>query len=379
MVEIEEDKEKKCFHNIFYPINAGREISFIENKIETIKKLAKLIIQWNTTKRGNDFQDEIDFVEEFIKNINLSLPSFFKKQKMIEMLTWCKKQTVPVNPMISIEDSQTNFASLREVDEFIKKNGSKLNKEDGEFLNSIKNAIFMNQRNTGGVFDLEHQNGDFLSVNTKTFKPTLFTGFFDEKNMGNNETKGVLKIKWNEKIFQMNIEKKNNDFWVSLDKKGNLLFFGSVLYISENTYGAKFGIFSTPDSKITYKGDFDYDTFHGEGVIYLDKKLYYSGKWSNGNYHGFGRLYKEEKLIYQGNFVNSKKNGEGISFFNKKIDYFGNWDNDTRHGKGRSFLEGLLNYKCFWNKNLKEGFGIMYYLKFGTPKFIGHFKQDKEM
>lgn len=380
MVEIKEDNEKVCYHNIFYALKEGeKEIAFIENKPETIKKLAEMIVKWNTTKKSKGVETEMDFVEEFIKITDLTLPSFFRNEKMKKKIEWCKKQKIAHNAVVNLEGSETTFDTLQQMESFIKECETSFTKEEKFLVESVKCAINMNCPNpeNGKKMTFKKFNGENITVDTKLFTVNLFSEFCDfQENSNKQLDKAVLKVFNENSVYSIDIKRKR-DYWEGYNKEGYLSFVGTVFFSSENVCSPKFGIFSTPDARITYEGYFKNSKFHGEGKITIDKELVYEGNWVGGFYHGSGRFYERGEFVYEGQFLDSKKSGEGVSFFKGKISYHGSWFNDYRHGEGCSYDENRIEYKGGWFKHKRDGFGVAYHNN-SSPSFIGYFKNNLE-
>ena len=64
------------------------------------------------------------------------------------------------------------------------------------------------------------------------------------------------------------------------------------------------------DGSIKYEGDFENNTYDGEGKYNYENGEYYIGDWLNGNRHGIGKLYdKDGNVKNEGFFHNDSFKG----------------------------------------------------------------------
>ena len=167
---------------MFYPLihGAEKETAFIEYNKEKIEKLSEMIAKWNKTSTGRTVEKEIEFIEEFLKIANLSLPKNFKSEKMVEKIKWLKNQKFAHLPTLNLGVSETKFQKLSEIENFINENFSDLPQEEKQFVQSVKVAVQMNGKAPVDDFLLPFikENGKSSQIYTKDLKLNLFSNFF---------------------------------------------------------------------------------------------------------------------------------------------------------------------------------------------------------
>jgi hypothetical protein len=76
------------------------------------------------------------------------------------------------------------------------------------------------------------------------------------------------------------------------------------------------GLYTWKENKNTYKGFFENNKMHGEGVYTYSSanNNTYMGNYKNGKKHGFGIIKENNHIIYQGEFFEGNPHGKGYRF-----------------------------------------------------------------
>lgn len=173
---------------------------------------------------------------------------------------------------------------------------------------------------------------------------------------------------------------------LSQDKSGNIVFSyangdrfegkvinlkpisGTLFYSNGDVYTGQFlnyakkgfGTMVYSDGKTIYRGNWDNDTYNGQGTLKTTKGEY-KGKFLDGVFSGFGKFNYSSGEYYEGNWLNGERNGKGTLIEANGIKYIGTFENGKLFGEGTiiyakgdkregSFECSLLNGKVLYTK-----------------------------
>lgn len=210
------------------------------------------------------------------------------------------------------------------LDTLNKNNSTKSNNSEYSFSNNHNNIINNNKNDNVSSMDKSKEN----DIKPQIFKTKIDQMFYNALNRS-------------ESLISKHYVLKNNN---STQKEPTLKYNGD--YFNNQKHG--FGLLSNHLEQKVYIGEWKYDKYHGQGVLYnvflnedhefqmeIDYKNFdlkklpwklYEGEFQNGEFHGRGSINFEMGERFDGNFINGKADGDG-TFYKKNGDIvMGSWE-----------------------------------------------------
>ncbi len=111
--------------------------------------------------------------------------------------------------------------------------------------------------------------------------------------------------------------------------------------------------------ELVYEGEFQHNTYHGQGTLYREGLRLYEGSFRNGQFDGSGILYEKEQVLYTGGFSEGMYSSEGRLYDNQgQLVYQGGFRFGLYEGQGRLYQQGKLRYTGGFVQGLPEGEGL---------------------
>jgi len=219
--------------------------------------------------------------------------------------------------------------------------------------------------------------GEEISQAVKKEKDEVLTrSKFEDRdgNIYNGQWKSIKKHGEGELEFSTKDSFKglfNEDFMQEGEMKysDGSIYQGSWKDNKKHGYGTfEFYINQTP---FEYKGGFDRDLRHGEGILIFKadhiEYSFFKGLFFEGNPDTRGEILYKNGDHYNGEInLDFKRNGPGIMLFADSSIYQGDWCHDKRHGKGKYLYQTKIfslekEYEGDWKDDKMEGDGVMLY------------------
>lgn len=173
-----------------------------------------------------------------------------------------------------------------------------------------------------------------------------------------NMLHGKAVVEYGDKNYYIGDYKNNHK-----NGQGYHRFINGLVYVGRYEDDKKVdGIVIDPKtSKVVYEGDWNYDTYHGEGKLSRRNGQYYKGTFDNGKFHGKGMIYWPNGDIYEGDFKKGAREGYGKFIYGNGDRYEGEFRNNVYEGNGVYNWNEGDQFKGIFKNGKMTGEGEMKY------------------